>query len=101
MAMRSTPSQKQDLETPRHPLTDQLSPFTQIPTRSPAHLIPTRHEHLAAVVSTSDAVDEDGAPVSATVHLVGRRCEHWAPNGEETGDCRFGCAKRAAAEAAL
>lgn len=98
MALRTTPSQKQDLETPRHPLTDQLSPFTGIPTRSPAHLVRVGHDpNIAAVISISNEVDAEGAPVSSTTHLVGARCQHWAPDAERTGDCRFGCVKRAAA----
>lgn len=94
--LKSTPSQKQDSQVPQHPSIVDLSPFMDGPKWEPATLLPAAGvpgTALASVVSISEAVDEDGAPLRATIHLVGRHCLHWAPDGATTGDCRFGCVK--------
>ncbi len=93
MSIRTVNSTKQDEETPRHPLTDELSPFAYGPQAKPAKLFEAQpsHPNLAIVISLSEKVDADGVPLRATPHLVGRRCQHWAPDGRRTGTCRFGC----------
>lgn len=99
MALRTTASQKQEAEIPRHPLTDELSPLSggrRWPEATLIHDI-TQIPGISAVVSLSEERDAEGAPVRANLHLVGRRCQHWAPDAATTGDCRFGCIKRRAA----
>lgn len=96
--IRNTPSVKQDEETPRHPLTDQLSPFVNGRRRREALVMPTASiPGIGHVVSVSQERDKEGNPVRAMFHLVGLECLHWAPSARETGDCRFGCIKRGAA----
>lgn len=96
MSIRTTPSQKQDVETPRHHLTDELSPFVNGNRPREATLWATDIPGIAAVISISNEVDAEGAPVHSTTHLVGGLCRHWAPDAERTGDCRFGCLKASA-----
>jgi len=100
MALRNTPSPKQEEQVPKHPRLPELSPFQAGRKHPPATVFPNYIygdiDGIGIVLSTSEEVDEDGAPVRATTHFVGIECLHWAPDARETGDCRFGCIGRAA-----
>ena len=92
MTIRSTPSQRQDEQTPQHPSIVDLSPFQNGPTWKPASVVETPEygANIGAVISLSEQVDDDGVPVRATMHYVGAACLHWAPEPAK-GDCRFAC----------
>ena len=79
---------------PTRPLTGSLSPLQYGPTAPKAHIRQTAIPGIGFVTSISAAKDADDVPLRFTDHLVGIRCEHWAPDAERTGDCRFGCLKR-------